>query len=95
MTTDTTQISSSPASTEPQLCRPANGRVLGGVAAGLAGYFGVDVAVVRIALIALTLLGGAGVPLYAAGWLVMPDEITRRSVISEMLRPSPDSEVVG
>jgi phage shock protein PspC (stress-responsive transcriptional regulator) len=69
--------------------------VLGGVAAGLAGYFGVDVAVVRIALIALTLLGGAGVPLYAAGWLVMPDEITRRSVISEMLRPSPDSEVVG
>jgi phage shock protein PspC (stress-responsive transcriptional regulator) len=52
---------------EPRLLRrPSGGRILGGVAAGLAAYFAVDVAHVRIILVALSFLGGAAVPLYLA-----------------------------
>jgi phage shock protein C len=56
------------------LRRAASGRVLGGVAAGLASYFAINVTHVRIALIALSFLGGAGVPLYLAAWLLIPEE---------------------
>jgi phage shock protein C len=56
------------------LRRAADGRILGGVAAGLATFFGLDVTHVRIALLALSCLGGAGVPLYLAAWLLIPEE---------------------
>jgi phage shock protein C len=60
---------------EPGLLgRPAGGRILGGVAAGLARYFVIDVAYIRIVLVALSLLGGAGVPLYLAAWVLIPAE---------------------
>ena len=54
------------------LRRPADGRILGGVAAGLATYFALDVAHVRIILIALSFLAGAAVPLYLAAWVLVP-----------------------
>jgi phage shock protein PspC (stress-responsive transcriptional regulator) len=56
------------------LRRAADGRILGGVAAGLATFFALDVTHVRIALVALSFLGGAGVPLYLAAWLLIPEE---------------------
>jgi phage shock protein C len=67
------------------LRRSLDGRVLGGVAAGLARYFGVDVAHVRIALVALTLLGGAGVPLYLAAWVLIPAEGSGIAIADEVL----------
>jgi phage shock protein PspC (stress-responsive transcriptional regulator) len=57
--------------------------MLAGVASGLAGYAGVDVILVRIAFVALTFLGGAGVPVYLACWLLMPDEGSRQSVAAD------------
>jgi len=48
--------------------------MLAGVAAGVADYFEVDATLVRIGFVALTLLGGAGVPLYVAAWLLIPEE---------------------
>jgi phage shock protein PspC (stress-responsive transcriptional regulator) len=60
---------------EPQLLRRSNdGRMLGGVASGLAAHFGLDVTAVRIALVALAFIGGAGVPVYLAAWLLIPEE---------------------
>ena len=56
------------------LRRPIHDRMLTGVAAGLAEYFGVDVRIVRVAFVALTVAGGAGIPLYLAGLLLIPDE---------------------
>jgi phage shock protein PspC (stress-responsive transcriptional regulator) len=56
------------------LRRAADGRILGGVAAGIATFFALDVTHVRIALVALSFLGGAGVPLYLAAWLLIPEE---------------------
>ncbi|MGH3303101.1 MAG: PspC domain-containing protein, partial [Streptosporangiaceae bacterium] len=41
------------------LTRPSGNRMFAGVASGLADYSGIDVIVVRIAFVALTLLGGA------------------------------------
>ena len=48
--------------------------MLAGVAAGLARYFGVDAMIVRIAFVVLTVVGGAGIPLYLAGLLLIPEE---------------------
>ena len=56
---------------EPRLLRrPADGRILGGVAAGLAGYYALNVTHVRIILVALSFLAGAAIPLYLAAWLL-------------------------
>ena len=66
-----------------QLCRPVQGRMLAGVAAGIARYLDVDVTLVRIVLAVLTVLGGAGVPIYLAGWLLMPDEGAEQSIASQ------------
>jgi phage shock protein PspC (stress-responsive transcriptional regulator) len=67
------------------LRRPAGGRILGGVAAGLAAYFAVDVAHVRIILVALSFPGGAAVPLYLAAWLLIPAERSGTAITDEVL----------
>jgi phage shock protein C len=74
-----------PGGDEPRLHRAGRGRMLAGVAAGLADYFDVDPTLVRIAFVALAFLGGLAVPLYAAGWLLIPDEETDTSVAEELL----------
>jgi phage shock protein PspC (stress-responsive transcriptional regulator) len=75
-----------PTDTQPQqLCRPTEGRMLAGVAAGVARYLGVDVAVVRIVLAVLAVVGGAGVPIYLAGWLLIPQEGAEESLASEFI----------
>ena len=56
----------------PVLRRPETGRVVAGVCAGLAEHLGVGVAVVRLAFVLLTLLGGFGALLYAGLWLAVP-----------------------
>ena len=69
-----------------RLIRPTEGRVVAGVAAGLARYFGISPVVYRVAFAALVLLGGSGLILYAAAWLVIPDERRDVSVIEEAIR---------
>ena len=67
------------------LYRPVNGRMIAGVAAGIAQYVGIDVTIVRIALAVLTVIGGAGIPVYVAGWLLIPDEESSQSIASELI----------
>lgn len=55
-----------------QLERPADGRVLAGVAAALAEALGVPALAVRLALVALCFAGGAGAAFYIAAWLLVP-----------------------
>jgi phage shock protein C len=66
--------------THRSLTRPAHDRMLAGVASGLASYAGVDVLIVRIAFAVLTFLGGAGIPLYLACWLLIPAEGSGQSI---------------
>lgn len=55
----------------PPLVRHRDGRVIGGVASGLAAHLGVPVKVVRIAFLALSLPFGAGVAAYVFLWATM------------------------
>ena len=59
--------------------------MLGGVAAGIARYLRVDVTVVRIVFAVLAIMGGAGIPLYIAGWLLIPEEGAQQSIASELI----------
>jgi len=59
--------------------------MIGGVAAGLADYAGVDVVVVRVALVVLAVMGGLGVPLYLVAWLMVPESGSDASVADEIL----------
>jgi phage shock protein PspC (stress-responsive transcriptional regulator) len=61
------------------------GRMLGGVAVGLADYFDVDPVLVRIGFVVLGVMGGLAVPLYLAGWALIPDEDTDTSIAEEIL----------
>ena len=55
-----------------RLARAADGRALGGVAAGVAEHLGLSSVVVRAAFVLLALTGGAGVAMYAALWVLVP-----------------------
>jgi len=59
--------------------------MLAGVAAGIADYFDVDVTLVRIVFAVFALLGGAGVPVYLACVLLIPEEGTDESLASSLL----------
>ena len=67
------------------LRRPIHDRMLTGVAIGLAEYLGVDVMIVRVAFVVLTIFGGAGIPLYLAGLLLIPDEGSDESIAASLL----------
>ena len=67
------------------LVRPRDGRMLAGVAAAAADYLDVDVTIVRIVFAVLCLFGGAGLPLYLAGWLLIPEEGSEVSIAAELL----------
>jgi phage shock protein PspC (stress-responsive transcriptional regulator)/predicted membrane protein len=60
--------------------------MLAGVSGGLARYFEIHPAIFRVGFVVLTLLGGAGLLIYAAAALVMPDEGKADSVASGALR---------
>src|SRR5258705_12598840 len=72
------------------LRRPFEDRMLAGGAAGLARYFGVDTTIVRIALVVLTTLGGAGIPLYLTGLLLIPDERSDQSNAGSLIQSPPN-----
>jgi len=69
----------------PPLRRLFEGRMLTGVCAGVAEYFGIDVTLVRIAFVVLTFVGGAGIPLYLAGLLLIPEEGSDQSIAASLL----------
>ncbi|MGA3354569.1 MAG: PspC domain-containing protein [Acidimicrobiales bacterium] len=84
---ETTTNQNNPAEPKP-LRRSREGSMLAGVAVGLSEYFDVDVTFVRIGIVALSLLGGAGVPLYIAAWLLIPEEGTDLAIAGEILSHS-------
>ena len=67
------------------LRRPVRDSVLAGVAAGLARYLGADVMIIRLAFVVLTIFGGAGIPLYLAGLLLIPEEGSDQSIASSLI----------
>ncbi len=72
--------------TAKRLERSRSDRMLAGVCGGLARYFEIHPAFYRVGFVVLTLLGGAGIVIYAAAALVMPDEGKEDSVATAALR---------
>ncbi|HEX6207605.1 MAG TPA: PspC domain-containing protein [Actinomycetota bacterium] len=58
----------------PPLRRSRTDRIVGGVAGGLARYFGIDPILVRLGFILLTIAGGSGVLIYLIAWVIIPEE---------------------
>jgi phage shock protein C len=57
------------------LARSRNGRMVAGVCAGAAEYFGIDVTLVRVIVAVVAIItGGAGVLAYLAAWVIIPEE---------------------
>ncbi|MBX0327400.1 PspC domain-containing protein [Oscillochloris sp. ZM17-4] len=57
-----------------RITRSQSDRMLGGVAGGLAAYFGIDPLIVRIIFVVLSLMNGFGTMLYIALWVLVPNE---------------------
>ena len=91
MSEDTTQTQTpSPAPEPRRLTRSTSDRIFGGVCGGLGAYLGVDPVIVRVVAVVLAFIGGAGVLLYVAAWLLVPsDEPGARS------RPGRAATVAG
>jgi phage shock protein C len=61
--------------TYKQLRRSRSDRMLGGVCAGIARYFGVDPVAVRVGYAVVALItGGVALLAYPVLWVVMPQE---------------------
>lgn len=56
-----------------KLYRSRNDKVLAGVCGGLADYFGIDAALVRIGWVLFTFMGGAGIIAYIICAIVFPE----------------------
>ena len=57
-----------------KLYRSKSNRQLAGVCGGLAQYFNIDATLVRVLFILLAVLGGSGLVLYLAMWIIVPRE---------------------
>jgi phage shock protein PspC (stress-responsive transcriptional regulator) len=60
-------------------------RMLAGVSTGLGRYFDLNPAFFRLGFVVLTLLGGAGILVYLAAVLVIPDEGKEQSIAEQAL----------
>jgi signal transduction histidine kinase/phage shock protein PspC (stress-responsive transcriptional regulator) len=65
----------------PRLRRPTQGRIVAGVAAGLAEHLGIPVRAIRIAFVVATIAtSGAGLVAYVLLWALTPQETTEPAV---------------
>jgi phage shock protein PspC (stress-responsive transcriptional regulator) len=68
-----------------RLVRVRQGRIVAGVCTGLAGYFGVDVNLVRLAFGVLTIFYGRGILAYLIAWAILPDEGEDGSILETFI----------
>jgi phage shock protein C len=57
-----------------KLYRSKTDRVLAGVCGGLAEYFHLDATLIRVLFVLPAVLGGAGLVLYVAMWIIVPNQ---------------------
>ncbi|MGH3484777.1 MAG: PspC domain-containing protein [Nocardioidaceae bacterium] len=78
-----------------QMRRSRDDRYIAGVCGGLARYLNVDPVVVRVIMAALTVIGGVGLVLYGAAWLLAPEEGAEKNVLESHLPASPRIRALG
>jgi phage shock protein PspC (stress-responsive transcriptional regulator) len=68
------------------LVRSRKGRMVAGICAGIAGYFGLDVTLVRVIVTVVSVVtGGTGALVYLAAWMIIPSEGEKTSIAQDML----------
>ncbi len=68
------------------LVRSRKGRMLAGVCAGFADYFGVDVTLVRVIVVVIAVItGGVGLLAYLAAWAIIPEEGEKSSLAENLV----------
>lgn len=78
-----------------RLYRDESDKLLGGVCSGIAHYFGLDPAIVRIAFALLLILGGSGFLLYIILWIVLPSTSLINNVKKRLYRDTEDRVFQG
>ncbi len=79
---------------EKKLQRDTRNKVIGGVCAGLANYFGMDASLLRLLLALMILFAGSGFWLYIILWIVMPagdPQLTMENgdaIMSDIIEPT-------
>jgi phage shock protein C len=68
-----------------RLLRLRDGRMVAGVCAGLAAYFGVDVNLVRLAFGVFTVFYGLGILVYLIAWAILPEEGDGGSILESFV----------
>jgi phage shock protein PspC (stress-responsive transcriptional regulator) len=87
MSTESDTTAAAVGESEPaRLRRNRDDRYVAGVCGGLARYFGMNPAIYRIGFVALAVIGGTGILLYAVAALVIPVEGSEESIAEEFLR---------
>jgi phage shock protein PspC (stress-responsive transcriptional regulator) len=75
------------------LVRSRTDRMVAGICAGVAEYFGWDVTLVRVIVaVGSVITGGTGVLAYLAAWALIPAEGEKASIAEDLIsktRPSP------
>jgi phage shock protein PspC (stress-responsive transcriptional regulator) len=68
------------------LVRSRKGRMVAGICAGIADYYGLDVTLVRLIVAVVSVItGGTGVLAYLAAWMIIPDEGDKASIAEDIL----------
>jgi phage shock protein PspC (stress-responsive transcriptional regulator) len=68
------------------LARPLKGRMVAGICAGIAGYSGLDVTLVRVIVAVVSVItGGTAVLAYLAAWMIIPGEGEKTSIAQDIL----------
>ena len=57
-----------------KLYRSKTNRQVAGVCGGLAQHFNIDATLIRVLFVVLAVLGGSGLVLYLAMWIIVPRE---------------------
>ena len=74
------------------LARSRKGRMVAGVCAGVADYFGIDVTLVRVIVAVVSVItGGAGVLAYLAAWMIIPAEGEKTSIAQNLVGKKQDA----
>jgi phage shock protein PspC (stress-responsive transcriptional regulator) len=63
-----------PAAGQRRLTRSRDDRMVAGVCGGAGRYFDIDPVIPRVVLAGLAVFGGAGLVIYALGWLLLPED---------------------
>ncbi len=74
--------------------RSGDDRMVAGVCAGTAKHLNIDPVILRVLVAAFTIIGGAGLIMYAAAWLLLPSQDAHKSIVARWFHLDENEESV-